>query len=480
MYVKCDSVLKSEPVQLYIDTEIEPAGAKSIVSVLVKAWAEAPFNRPNEITTTLNIEYYVVYVTESGIQFLNDHKSESVRIPFNGVKEDCFSFVRPVIVGSEYRGTEKLKIRVMPELVGYAIVPSGFETAEADGLEVKREDITVFSAIPVPNTEIVYSGEAVLDSDMSDILASQSTVSVESVSVATDIMHISGKVTTYVQYLKDGKIMGGTIVTPFDEDVLAKGIVDGAVVVPFAEPQGEVTTLSDGSVKVEGVVSVKGFAYIPATYSVVIDAYSLTKDLNLKFCEAEIKENVCISYDKSKFFGSVREDSFAPACIAALAAPGITALNYSGMKPIKAEGIVGAQLIAEDVAGTPFGITAEIPFRTEVYPLNECPGTVSVYANIADYQARLRQGGTIELSGEIGIKVLSESTELIKYLCDYEEVGDKELSDAPIVTLYIVGKDETLFDVAKALNADVGRLRELNPEIGAEVAEGDKVIYFEN
>ena len=253
MYVKCDSVLKSEPVQLYIDTEIEPAGAKSIVSVLVKAWAESPFTRPNEIVTTLNIEYTVVYITDAGVQTLKDHKSESVRIPFGGVKEDWFTFVRPVVVGSEYVGTEKLKIRVMPELNGYAIVPSGFDTANAEGLEVKREDVTVFSAIPVPNTEIVFSGGAALDTSISEIIASQSTINIDSVSTATDLIHISGTVNTYVQYLKDGKIMGGVINSRFDEEVLAKGMTEEAVAVAFAEPQGEVTSLKDGEVTTEGV-----------------------------------------------------------------------------------------------------------------------------------------------------------------------------------------------------------------------------------
>ncbi len=480
MYVKCDSVLKSEPVQLYIDTEIEPAGAKSIVSVLVKAWAESPFTRPNEIVTTLNIEYTVVYITDAGVQTLKDHKSESVRIPFGGVKEDWFTFVRPVVVGSEYVGTEKLKIRVMPELNGYAIVPSGFDTANAEGLEVKREDVTVFSAIPVPNTEIVFSGGAALDTSISEIIASQSTINIDSVSTATDLIHISGTVNTYVQYLKDGKIMGGVINSRFDEEVLAKGMTEEAVAVAFAEPQGEVTSLKDGEVTTEGVISVTGFAYIPEKYSVVTDAYSLTKELDLQFGEAEIKENICVAADKSKFFGSVREDRFAPSCIAALAAPSISALNYSGMKPVKTEGIVGAQLIAEDGNGEPMGIQAEIPFRMESYPSDECPGAISVYAGISDYAARLRQGGTIELSGEIAVCVLSESTAAIRYLSSFEEAADKELSDPPVVTLYIAGKGETLFDVAKALNADAERLKELNPELGDDISEGDKIIYYEN
>ena len=478
MYLKCDSVKKAEPFQLYIDTEIElPEGAE-VISVPVKAWAEAPLSKTNEVVTTLNIEYSVVIATENGIEVLKEHRSEGVRIPFPGLSEGAFSVVKAVIVGSEYAGDGVLKVRVMAEVNASAIFEEGFEAAENTGLEVRTEKITVYSALPISVQEIVYSVAAAPDADISSVIASQSIVTIDSVSVATDLLHVSGCITTYIQYLKDGKINGTTVTKTFEEEVLASGMTEGGVAEVIPSLAGEVASSEDGSIRVEGVLRLTGFCFVPECFSVISDAYSLTKELSLQFKEAQITENVCLVTDKSKFFGSVREESFAPYCIAALNAPGISAMNVKGMNPVNIEGVLTAHMTAEDSSGVPRGVQAEIAFRTECYPSEECPGSVSVSAEIADYSARLRQGGTIELSGEIAVRLLSESTRFVRYLASYEELGDKELPENPVITLYIAGREETLFDVAKALNADTERLKELNPGLG-ELSEGDKIIYYD-
>ena len=468
MYVKCDTVKKLQPVQTYVDTDMELNDAEEVVSVQAKARVDSVTPSQGAADVVTSIDYAVIYNAANGLGSLKDVKVETVRLTAPFINENSFVVAEAGVVSTEFVGTGKLRVRVMLEVSGIALEPSGFESGEvSDEMCLKKESVSLIAAEPVRGGEFII----------------EPVIKLDSVTSATDITKLSGTLYTYVRYLGAGRAAGYVIRTPFDSELLTPGVTEDSKVYLTPVKIGANVYSTPGEtgseLKVEATVGMSGYALNKTETEIVTDAYSRTKETKPEYAVKEVTSDSCAVTEKVKYFGSatVSEDVNLRN-IAALGAPAICALGVSGTDPIVVEGVIGAEIICEDDSGKPVRIFAEVPFRAESELSGECPSAVMVSAAVSEYTARLRQGGSTEISGEIEIRIASETRNEISFVESVREIGDKQPDDELVISLYVVGEGEGLFEVAKALNSDEEELKRMNPSMTLPVKTGDKILYY--
>ena len=484
MYVKCDTVKKLQPVQTYVDTDMELNDAEEVVSVQAKARVDSvtPSQGAADVVTT--IDYAVIYNAADGLGSLKDVKVETVRLTAPFINENSFVVAEAGVVSTEFVGTGKLRVRVMLEVSGIALEPSGFESGEvSEDMCLKKESVALIVAEPVRGGEFIIEGGDFVRDAIDEIVFAEPVIKLDSVTSATDITKLSGTLYTYVRYLGAGRAAGYVIRTPFDSELLTPGVTEDSKVYLTPVKIGANVYSTPGEtgseLKVEATVGMSGYALNKTETEIVTDAYSRTKETKPEYAVKEVTSDSCAVTEKVKYFGSatVSEDVNLRN-IAALGAPAICALGVSGTDPIVVEGVIGAEIICEDDSGKPVRIFAEVPFRAESELSGECPSAVMVSAAVSEYTARLRQGGSTEISGEIEIRIASETRNEISFVESVREIGDKQPDDELVISLYVVGEGEGLFEVAKALNSDEEELKRMNPSMTLPVKTGDKILYY--
>ena len=467
MYVKCDTVKKLQPVQTYVDTDMELNDAEEVVSVQAKARVDSVTPSQGAADVVTSIDYAVIYNAANGPGSLKDVKVETVRLTAPFINENSFVIAEAGVVSTEFVGTGKLRVRVMLEVSGIALEPSGFESGEvSEDMCLKKESVALIVAEPVRGGEFIIEGGDFVRDAIDEIVFTETVIKLDSVSSATDLTRITGTLYTYVRYLGAGRAAGYVIRTPFDSELLTPGVTEDSKVYLTPVKIGANVYSTPGEtgseLKVEATVGMSGYALNKTETEIVTDAYSRTKETKPEYAVKEVTSDFCAVTEKVKYFGSatVSEDVNLRN-IAALGAPAICALGVSGTDPIVVEGVIGAEIICEDDSGS-----------------GECPSAVMVSAAVSEYTARLRQGGSTEISGEIEIRIASETRNEISFVESVREIGDKQPDDELVISLYVVGEGEGLFEVAKALNSDEEELKRMNPAMTLPVKTGDKILYY--
>ena len=481
MYVKCDTVKKLQPVQLYVDSEMELRGAEEVISVQAKARVDSVTPSAGAADVAVSLDHAAIYLNEDGMTSAKDVSVRQVKLTAPFLSESSRVICSAGVVSTEFVGTKKLRIRVMLEVSGVAIDTIGFENADAaENLCVKRESVGVISAGPI-NGEFIAEGSETAREAVDEIVFTESRVKFNNVSSATDITRISGILYTYVRYISGGKLSGAVLRIPFDEELLTPGVTEASKVfpVPVQINESVVASEEDGKteLKAEAAVVVGGYYVNCDRAEVISDAYSKNKEIETEYARAEVTDGVCSVSEKIKFFGTAETDG-AVMSIVSLGAPAICALGVTGGDPLVIEGVVGAEVISEDGDGRAVRNFVEVPFRTETSLDTACPYNVSVTASVEDYSARLRQGGSLEISGEIEAVVYSETVREVRYLASAKETRDKTPDDELVISLYVAGEGESLFDVAKALNSDEDELRAMNPALEEPLEAGARILFY--
>lgn len=484
MFVKGDRKANFTPIQFYLDRDLDVSAAENIVSVSATARTLEIEPMQGEARIGYRVTYKVIYTSGEEFASFEDSYEYTAEIKSADITPKSFVDATSNVIATEFVGVTRLKVRLMLEIKGYAIVPSGFDTMECtEGLCCKTTSVKVEHIEPLSGSEILVEGVEKLGDKVEKVLTSDSVVCINYVSTATEICEIKGVCYTYLTYISDGKIGYGTLSAPFEAQVLAPSVTekDSAYFTPTVVSSGvSVTDTDQGSeVKTETVVSVKGFAVSASEAEIIVDAYSKENDIRLEYAHAVVEDNECVISSHEKFVGALPVDAGEAGMrnLLFIGAPWIGACNARFEEGLTVEGIVGAEIVYADNEGKTGRALAEIPYRFVLGGEFACRSSITASAVVTSINARIRPGDTVELSGELCVEIHGSGDREIKYVASYEVLCPKEISDAAI-SLYLVGDGETLFDVAKELNSDEEELMALNPELELPLKRGDKVLLY--
>lgn len=482
MYIKCDKLQNLTPCQFYESKEIYLENATKILSLCAEARTIECDIHSSEIRVKYLLTIKAIYQTEDGLVEVKEDVSEQT----NAIRCSCVNvqgvLIDTIVTGVEYHGLTKIKVRVMLEQKGVMQISGGFSSLEGGELVTKNATLKATTIAPLRGTECVVTSNVSCKHKLGKILTACANICVKNVSQATDIWEIDGEATVYATHLFGGEILGETFLAPFHLELQEEGVSESSKIAHLLKPLSVsiVTTESDdgAEVEVELLLSVGGYYLDSAEVEYPIDAYSKTKEVVLKKADAVVPDSSCCVNVEERFSEVVPFESITDAEeILCISAPYVGASSLSLTPDATIQGIVCLEALLKLDGGALERVVTEVPFSIALRDKIECTDNLSLDIKVSNINCRLRYGSAVEVSGNLAITIEGYTEKVISYLEDVEELGERIKNDS-VISVYLVGEGETLFDCAKALRSDEEELLQLNPDLSLPLKPGDKVLLY--
>ncbi len=483
MYVNGDKRETLTPVQFYIDKDIYIKGADKVLAVNARVRVDGAEATDGEMRVNYRITYKVIYSESDVIKSMEESSDHNARIKSASITPKSYVEAEASVISLEHVGDSNLKIRTMLELEGYAVVPCGFEHADiSDDVYARYKPVTMMNITPINYAETVAENTEFIKENITEILTADTDVRLENVSIATDICELTGVCYTHTAYVADGIPGSACISYPFTLEVPSPGIKEGDElrVSVCSKLTGVTITEGDGGTElnIQTVLFARGVYVSRDTTEVPVDVYSKSRDVKPVTSTVSVESDVCMGSGKDRFgSGFTPDDGKGCAKVLCVGAPWIGAKNVIASDGIRVEGIVCCEIVYVDLDDERKRLLAEIPYSVAIDGDMNCSGNMQAKVTVAEHGAKVRRSNEIEAYGVIYAEVFGVEEQEVSYVEEIKDFGEAIPNDA-VISLYIVGKGETLFDVAKALRSDEEELLAMNPDAELPLKEGDKLIRY--
>lgn len=275
--------------------------------------------------------------------------------------------------------------------------------------------------------------------------------------VVEDRIITSGEVLVNLIYYGNNKIHSQKVVIPFNHFVEMPGVdnsLKGELEYEVVEGLYEVMGNEIGErrlVDLEIKVRVTGKAYEDKVRDLIVDAYSTKENILLEREEVRIKESV----KELKHTENLSIEISEIDADEILMVEGNVSLFE---KRITDDGIVIDGTLSTDIqyidriSGELQSYKMDFPFRSTVYEFEIQGDILEVEANLSSLDYNLKRDG-LNLDGKVALKIsLSKNRKIysIREIKETHELIDKR--SKPSITVYLVQKGDTLWDIAKRYN----------------------------
>ncbi len=482
MYTKCNKLLNLAPQQFFETKELFLDGAVKLLSLVAKARTLSVDVKSNELKVNYTVSVCAIYLTEEGVVERREESFDGSNVVKDSFSSEATAFVKTCVLGVEHHGIEKIKVRVLLEQKGVILENCGFESLETGGVTAKYATTKTLKINAIREGEFMVAGNVKAQGSVGKVLSTDTSICVKSVSCATDIVEIEGIANVSVNYISGGEIKGVSSSFSFKQELLSEGVSSEESARVFLTPITEVVTVeeleNESSLNVEVVLAQSGYTAKLEEISYPIDAYSKEQELRLGVQSVTLQEAGCAISERERFNVTIPIEEVDDCVeIVSIGAPWVGAVNLSSTDGLTVEGVICAEILLKRENGEYHRTLAEIPY-SYVLPNDEsCSKGLVASVDVNAFNARLRFGSSLEVSGDVTVTVTGTKDTEIQYVEKCEFLGEWEKSDA-VISLYLVGEGETLFDCAKALHSDEEELLALNPELSLPLKAGDKVLLY--
>lgn len=438
--------------------------------------------------------FNVLYDTLDEDNNAHPHVQEAIKdfreeIEIDGIDDNMIAKVDSKIEYIEHN-LEESKVQ-LNALVNLSAEVEEYKTIEAikeinskDGLETMKEDITykeMFGrGVSHANiNDVINLGDDYPEID-EVIKFTINTKEIEAM-VAEDRIITSGEVLVNLIYYGEETINSYKTTIPFNHFIEMLGAtseLDQTVEYEVAEGNYEIMGNEIGQRKILNLdikVKVTGKAFQDKTRELIIDAYSIKEKLLIKREEMSVKESLLDIDQIEDISLSIKEvDAQEVLDIE-------TSATIIGEKfvenGVEVEGLLSVNLVYLDrISEEIMSYNMDYPFKSTMYDDIDPESSIEVHSNIEDVDFSIRKDG-LEVDCRIALTAnLSKNRKIhtIKEIEETEELIDK--SNAPSITIYIVQKGDTLWDIAKRYNSTQEDIITSNKLETAEINVGDKII----
>ncbi len=482
MDVKCFKLINLNPNQFYENKELFLDGAIKLISLVAKTRTLSVEVKSNELKVNYTLTIRAIYLTEDGMIECKEENFDGVSTLKDTFKDDVYAMVKTNVVGVEYHGVDKIRVRVLIEQKGAVIENCSFEFKEDEGINYKNSSISCRNLTPLKETEFLVTNTFTSSSSIGKVLSADATILLKSVSTATDLYEIDGTATIVINHLSGGELCSSTHVFNFKQEFLNEGVTAldtlKATLTPITTSVNIDQSGEEENISIEVLTALNGYVEREEQITYPVDAYS--KETELRLCKkvAVIESAGCNIISKERLSTTLPLEDIEDAVeIVSLGTPWVGASTISVGDTLNVEGIICAEIILKREGGEFERVTQEIPYSFMIASSEDCSKNLTVDIDINSFSGRLRFGTSIEINLDLTVYVQGNIENEIQYIEKCDVLGVKEVNDA-VISLYLVGEGETLFDCAKALGSDEEELLRLNPEITLPLKAGDKVLLF--
>ena len=218
----------------------------------------------------------------------------------------------------------------------------------------------------------------------------------------------------------------------------------------------------------------------------VLDAYSTTNEIELQKYEQGVVHYVGQVYSNEKIDTNLVLDNenktiekiFAYTCNSV----DLTKLIYDNDN-VLVEGVAYCNIVYENfdretqLKGNA-SIVAEIPFSTKVHMEGLHENDIILgKASPTSLDVRIKRSQELDIIAEVKIEIDAVRNSQIDLVEDIE-IGEPKVASDCALSIYLVEKGKTYWDVAKQLSIDVEELQKQNIEVALPSENNEKIVYY--
>lgn len=424
-----------------------------------------------------------------GIHLLDANKEFKEEIEIEGVNEEMLSKVHSKIEYVEWELEErKVLLKALVNLEGEVeeirTITAIKEISGDDTLQTLKEEIAYKEVF---NREISYAlvketlklGED--ENEVDEVLGLNINAKEVESMVVDDRIITSAEVNFNLIYSGGNEVHSKKGTVPFNHFIDMPGAhkdLIGEVEFQIVEGSYEVMGNDLGERKIidlEVKVKILGKAYEENSRELIIDAYSTKENILLEREELSIKENLKDISHIERLNLEIPE-TYAKDIIEVLGTANVLEKKYVDDN-IVIDGYLTVEVLYIDRLTNELGsFKDDFPFRSDIDEKISYDTDFAVDVKLDSINGYVRKD-TLDIEGNILVKAVLSKNRKVYGIKEVKETGELiNKKNKPSITIYIVQKDDVLWDIAKRYNTTIDEIVTSNNLPSREVSPGDKII----
>lgn len=215
------------------------------------------------------------------------------------------------------------------------------------------------------------------------------------------------------------------------------------------------------------------------------DFYSTTQEIAPVKKDAYYKNLLMKNASKLRLSESVRLEEGQPPILQVCHASGNVKLDEAAIEEngIRAAGVLEIQVlyITEDDGRPVNSMKQDFPFEQMIEVKNIKPdSTFDIRPAVEQLSTLMVSGDELEIKAAIGLDTLVFDSVKEEIITEIKEEGSllEKISELPGLVGYIVGENESLWDIGKAFNTTIESIQELNGLETESIKPGEKLLLM--
>lgn len=436
----------------------------------------------NELRVAIRTIFRITYLAEGGAVSLDNKVDNVYSIYKEGINPSTKACLKATVTDCEYISGSKIKGNATIEISGWFLMENKMEFLDAckEGVFCKTEAVKVESVNLLDAKAINLTNTFEARLPLAKILDYKAEAVISGVYPMNGSYQLEGEISLRVVALSDtNQFISQNFSQPFNTEIMEASITADSVIDVEATVKEVTLQLTDTDNRT--IICDMGVGFCAAVNSQteimgITDTYSTTNELTLESACFKLNTSYCyrVARDKTNISYSFAQDINEICC---LTSPMASAMVNTSEKNVTVEGLITTTLIYLDENNEYASSVIELPYKTLVAKDFECDTHLKPRVIVTNLSARLRAGREADINAELLIWVRGVSSKEICLVSSLEIGGEKEVDDYAI-SLYIVKPNETLWEVAKALNTEESTILELNKELKLPLKGGERVLLY--
>ncbi|WP_425446258.1 DUF3794 and LysM peptidoglycan-binding domain-containing protein [Dethiothermospora halolimnae] len=506
--IKIDQTIAKEEIQSLVEGEIYLPDNKPNINKILTIDGDAEVTsvkaQKDKIIVGGIVKFKALYNADDenqpihSIEASTDFRDE---IEIKGATEEVLVDIKSLIEHIDYNQLDEKRISVKTVLSLEGKVKSNDnidivkEVVGEEGLQVLKETIKYNEVIGTNASSTMVKEAFEVSKDMPnilDILRTDTKVYEKETKVVDDKAVVNGIIDLSIMYFGDdaqSQINYLNHEIPFTHFVeIAGALKDMKSNVKFGIEEMVCDTKEDieGNIRVfdiETIVKVEADVYEEREKEITADTYSTNKKFNVQKKALDISENVGHYDAKEIVKGTISCNDSIKDVYNINMRPNVTDYRVVEGKVIIESFLTVDMLYEESNSNNIKVLKEEIPFKTYIDIEDIKDGIeVEVEGILEGFKYDKTSSSEVEIEATVKNSIDINRIKTINMVVEAEELEEEvDKKSRPSITVYIVQKEDTIWDIAKRYNTTVEELIETNEILAPEnIMPGEKIIIEKN
>ena len=495
--LKIEELRGKEETQTLVETETYLSPSKPNIEKILWTDAQVEILSTKVIRDRVVISGVVKFKSvykgegEENIYTIDANEDFREEIEIEGITEDMSATVKTNIeyVEEEILDERKVSLKALVSIQGKVEEINSLEIIkgieEKEDLQILKETVKYKEVLGRETSYAIVKEVFELGEDkpsIEEILKVNIQAYDNESTVVEGRIIISGTAIARIIYYGEKQISTVEQEIPFSHFLDLPGAVEGAqseLVLEVVEGGFEVLENEEGEFKVldlEIKLRISGSAYTENEKSLIVDAYSTREKIKIETEEVNLVENIKSLVHKETIYKDLAEYNIKEI-YDLTGYPTIldTKIVEEG---VNIEGNLSLQAIYLEDSGDVNILREEVPYKYYLPVDSVCANSnVEVDLDLESIKPNIFKD-TYSIEAVIKHKINVNRNRLLKVINEIDETGELiDKRNRPSITIYIVQRDDILWDIAKRYNTTIDEILSANENINPNnIMPGEKII----